>query len=44
MKMQKKPIIFVKKKWEINMRKTKNILKLEIFAIILGNIEVLCKP
>ena len=39
MKMQK-PIIFVKKEWEINMRKTKNILKLEIFAIILGNIAI----
>ena len=35
-----KPIIFVKKEWEINMRKTKNILKLEIFAIILGNIAI----
>ena len=40
MTMQKS-VIFVQKNLKINMRKIKNIVKLEIIAIIQGNIEVL---
>ena len=40
MKTQKS-VIFFKKNLKINMLKTKNILKLEIIAIIQGNVEVL---
>ena len=40
MKMQKSPI-FVKKSLNINMRKVKNIVNLEIIPIIQGNIVVL---
>ena len=36
-----KSIIFVKKNLKINIKKIKNIVKLEITAIIQGNIEVL---
>ena len=39
MKM-KKSVIFVKKNLKINISKIKNIKKLEIIVIILGNIEV----
>ena len=38
----KKSVIFVKKNLKINMWKIKNIVKLEIVAIIQGIIEVLC--
>ena len=41
MKMQKSSI-FVKKNLKINMWKIKNIVKIEIIAIIQGNIVVLC--
>ena len=41
MKIQKS-FKFVKKKLKINIRKIKNIIKLEIIIIIQGNIEVLC--
>ena len=40
--MEKKSVIFVKKNLKINMWKIKNIVKLEIVAIIQGIIEVLC--
>ena len=40
MKMQK-CAIFVKKKLKINMRKIKNIVKLETVVIVQVNIEVL---
>ena len=40
MKTQKS-VIFFKKNLKIYMLKTKNILKLEIIAIIQGNVEVL---
>ena len=40
MAMQKS-VIFVEKNVKINMRKIKNIIKLEIIFIIQGNIEVL---
>ena len=40
MKTQKS-VIFFKKNLKINMLKTKNILKLEIIAIIQENVEVL---
>ena len=40
MKTQKS-VIFFKKNLKINMLKTRNILKLEIIAIIQGNVEVL---
>ena len=39
MKM-KKSVIFVKKNLKINISKIKNIKKLEIIVIILGNIEM----
>ena len=39
---KKKSVIFVKKNLKINMWKIKNIVKLEIVAIIQGIIEVLC--
>ena len=39
MKM-KKSVIFVKKNVKINISKIKNIKKLEIIVIILGNIEM----
>ena len=35
-----KSVMFVKKNLEINMRKIKNIVKLEIIVIIQGNKEV----
>ena len=41
MKIQKS-FTFVKKKFKINIRKIKNIIKLEIIIIIQGNIGVLC--
>ena len=41
MKIQKS-FTFVKKKFKINIRKIKNIIKLEIIIIIHGNIGVLC--
>ena len=41
-KWKKKSVIFVKKNLKINMWKIKNIVKLEIVAIIQGIIEVLC--
>ena len=36
-----KSVIFVKKNQEINMRKIKNIVKLEIIVILHENIKVL---
>ena len=36
-----KPVIFIKKNVEINISKIKDIEKLEIIAIIQGNIEAL---
>ena len=41
MKMQKS-VIFVKTNSKINISKIKNIIKLEIIALIQVNIEVLC--
>ena len=41
MKMQKS-FIFIKKKGENKYEKDTNIVKLEIIAIVQGNIEMLC--
>ena len=41
MRMQES-VIFVKKNFEINIWKIKNIVKLEIIVIIQENLEVLC--
>ena len=38
----KKYVIFVKKKLEMNIWKTKNIVKLEIIVIVQGNIGKKC--
>ena len=38
--MQKKKIIFVSKKFKIDIWKINNVVKLEIIAIIQGNKEV----